>query len=140
MTFPIWMLLGFAMWTITILLFTVGIYRWSRILTSRVEIKNFRADDVQGDEWYLRAMRAHANCVENLPIFAVIVFAVYVSGLSGFTVDILAAIVLISRMFQSLVHVAFVQTNFMASIRFAFFFAQVVCFISLAVLIAQHAV
>ena len=32
MTLPVWMLLGFATWTVLLLLVTVGIYRWSRIL------------------------------------------------------------------------------------------------------------
>ena len=36
MTVPLWMLLGFAAWTVLLLLSTVGVYRWSRILTGRV--------------------------------------------------------------------------------------------------------
>ena len=72
------MLLGFATWTLLLLMATVGVYRWSRILTGRVEVRNFRADQVEGEDWYKRAMRAHANCVENLPVFGAIVFALYV--------------------------------------------------------------
>lgn len=139
MTFPIWMLLGFAVWTVAILLFTVGVYRWSRILSGKVEIKQFRADVIEGKDWYLRAMRAHANCVENLPVFGAIVFALYVSGVSGFAVDVMAAVVLVSRMFQSLIHVAFVQTNAVAFVRFVFFFAQLVCFIGMAGLVVNQA-
>jgi len=52
-----------------------------RILTGRVPIREFRADRVEGDDWYRRAMRAHANCVENLPVFGVIVLALYASGI-----------------------------------------------------------
>jgi hypothetical protein len=33
MTIPVWMLLGFAAWTLLLLSTTVGVYRWSRILT-----------------------------------------------------------------------------------------------------------
>ena len=76
MTIPMWMLLGFAAWTVALLLFTVGIYRWSRILTGRVPIREFRADRIEGDDWYRRAMRAHANCIENLPVFGAIVLAI----------------------------------------------------------------
>ena len=36
MTVPVWMLLGFAAWTVLLLLTTVGVYRWSRILTGVV--------------------------------------------------------------------------------------------------------
>ena len=75
MTVPVWMLVGFAAWTVLLLLTTVGAYRWSRILTGRVAIRNFRADQIEGADWYKRAMRAHANCVENLPVFGAIVFA-----------------------------------------------------------------
>lgn len=129
MTVPIWMLLGFAAWTVLLLMATVGVYRWSRILTRRVEIRNFRADQVGGDDWYKRAMRAHANCVENLPVFGAIVFALYVGNVTGGLVNVLAIAILIARMLQSLVHVCFVQTNTMASIRFAFFAVQIIGFL-----------
>jgi len=123
------MLLGFAAWTVLLLMATVGVYRWSRILTRRVEIRNFRADQVGGDDWYKRAMRAHANCVENLPVFGAIVFGLYVGNVTGGLVNVLAIAILIARMLQSLVHVCFVQTNTMASIRFAFFAVQIIGFL-----------
>ena len=64
------MLLGFAAWTLLLLSATVGVYRWSRILTGRAGAGAFQADNIQGEEWYKRAMRAHANCMENLPCSA----------------------------------------------------------------------
>jgi hypothetical protein len=33
-TVPLWALLGFATWTVLLLLGTVGVYRWSRIHVS----------------------------------------------------------------------------------------------------------
>jgi hypothetical protein len=48
MTVPVGMLVGFAVWTVLLLLATVGVYRWSRILTGRVPIRNFRADQIEG--------------------------------------------------------------------------------------------
>lgn len=129
MTVPVWMLLGFATWTLLLLITTVGVYRWSRILTGRVKIRSFRADQVEGDDWYKRAMRAHANCVENLPVFGAIVFALYVGNVASTLVDFLAIAILIARMLQSLVHVCFVQTNTMASTRFAFFSVQIISFL-----------
>lgn len=128
MTTPVWALLGFAAWTLVLLLATVGVYRWSRILTGRVPIRSFRADQIEGSEWYRRAMRAHANCIENLPIFGAIVFALYVGNVSGDLVNKLVVAVLITRVAQSLVHVCLVQSNAVASIRFAFFFVQIVAF------------
>ena len=129
MTVPVLMLLGFAVWTILLLLATVGVYRWSRILTGRVPIGNFRADQIEGADWYKRAMRAHANCVENLPVFGAIVFALYVGDVTGALVDALAVAVLVARILQSLVHVSLVQTDAVAALRFGFFFVQIVSFL-----------
>lgn len=138
MTVPIWMLLGFAAWTVVLLLFTVGVYRWSQILAGRVQIRNFRADKVEGAEWYKRAMRAHANCIENLPVFAVIVFALYVSGVSGPAVNGLSIAILAARVMQSLTHVCLLQTNFVASVRFAFFFVQIASFLVLIIMVVRY--
>lgn len=128
MTIPVWMLLGFATWTALLLLFTIGIYRWSRIFSGRVAIRDFPADASGGEEWYRRATRAHANCIENLPVFGAIVFALHVGNVTGSLVDGLSVIILVTRIFQSLVHVCFVHTNAVASWRFAFFFAQFIGF------------
>ena len=75
MPIPVWVLLGFAAWTILILFTTEGAYRWNCILTGRAAIAAWRADERQGSERYRRAMRAHMNCVENFPIFTAIVVA-----------------------------------------------------------------
>jgi uncharacterized MAPEG superfamily protein len=128
-TVPVWMLVAFAAWTVLLLLATVGVYRWSRILTGRVAIRNFRADQIEGADWYKRAMRAHANCVENLPVFAAIVFGLHVGNVAGALVNKLAVAVLVARILQSLVHVCFVQTNTATSVRFGFFFVQIVSFL-----------
>jgi len=138
MTMPVWMLLGFAAWTALLLLFTVGIYRWSRIFTGRVAIRNFPADAAGGEDWYRRATRAHANCIENLPVFGAIVFGLYVGNVTGPLVDVLAVTILIARIFQSLVHVCFVHSNAVASWRFSFFFVQFICFFWLMGIIAMQ--
>jgi uncharacterized MAPEG superfamily protein len=131
MTIPIWMLVGFAAWTVLLLLATVGVYRWSRILTGRVPIRNFRADQIEGADWYKRAMRAHANCVENLPVFGAIVFGLHVGNVSGVLVNTLSVAVLVARILQSLVHVCFDQTNAVSSVRFGFFAVQIASFLGL---------
>ena len=136
---PIWMLLGFATWTVLLLLSTIGVYRWSRILTGHTPIKEFRADQVEGADWYRRSMRAHANCIENLPVFGAIVFALYVNQLSGATISYLCIAVLVARVMQSMVHVCLPQTNAVSAVRFTFFFVQIVCFVTLIVMIVRHA-
>jgi len=139
MTTPIWMLLAFAAWTVLLLVSTIGAYRWGLILTGKAPINSFRADQVEGADWYRRSMRAHANCVENLPVFGAIVFALYASQLSGAAISYLSVAVLIARVAQSLVHVCFQQTQTVAAIRFTLFFAQIICFASLIVIIVRHA-
>ena len=129
MMLPVWALVGFAAWTVLLLLATVGVYRWSRILTGRVAIREFRADQIEGADWYKRAMRAHANCVENLPVFGAIVFGLYVGNVGSALVDALAVAVLVARVMQSLVHVCFIQSNPVTAVRFGFFFVQIVSFL-----------
>jgi uncharacterized MAPEG superfamily protein len=139
MTVPMWMLLGFAAWTVLLLLSTIGVYRWSRILTGRVPIRDFRADQVEGEDWYRRSMRAHANCIENLPVFGAIVLALYVSGVGGSTVNYLSISILVARVIQSLIHVCLVQTNTVVAVRFTFFSVQLVSFLALIVMVVRHA-
>lgn len=129
MTIPVWMLLGFAAWTALLLIATVGVYRWSRILTGAARIASFRADQIEGAGWYQRGTRAHANCIENLPVFGAIVLALLVGDVGGTLVDGLSIAILAARIVQSLVHVCFVQTDAVVSVRFGFFSIQLVSFI-----------
>lgn len=134
------MLLGFAAWTVLLLAATVGIYRWSRILSGREPIRVFDGDHREGAEWYRRAMRAHANCVENLPVFGAIVLVLYAGGIRGAAVDYLCIIVLAARIPHTLVHVCLDQTNAVTAVRFGLFFLQLLCFLALVALIVHHAV
>ena len=139
MTVPLWTLLGFALWTIMLLIATVGVYRWSRILTGRAEIRDYREYRIEGKEWYKRALRAHANCVENLPVFGAIVLAVHVSGVQQPLVNSISISVLLARITQSLIHVGFTQTNRVVFLRFAFFFVQIIGFLWLSIIVVRHA-
>lgn len=125
MTIPIWVLLAFAMWTLGTLVATVGVYRWRRILTGSVPIREFRFDNVTGHkDWYRRAMRAHGNCVENLPVYGAIALILAITGIDDRILDCLAIVLLVARMGQTLVHVMFVETNRTVSIRFSCFATQ----------------
>jgi uncharacterized MAPEG superfamily protein len=139
MTIPMWMLLGFATWTVLLLMATVGVYRWIEILRGRSRIGAFRSDQVEGDDWYRRSMRAHANCIENLPVFGAIVLALYAGGVSGPAVDRLSMAVLAARIVQSTIHVSHAQTDVFVSMRFSFFCIQLAAFLALIVLIVLHA-
>jgi uncharacterized MAPEG superfamily protein len=134
-----WMLLGFATWTLLLLIATVGVYRWINILFWKAPIGSFRSDQVEGEDWYRRGTRAHANCVENLPVFGAIVLVISAIGINGPAVNVLSTIVLIARVSQSLVHVCHVQTDAFVAVRFSFFSVQLVCFLALIAMVAFHA-
>ena len=139
MNIPVWMLLGFAAWTILLLTFTVGVYRWFQIFAGRVPISGFRAEQPEGADWYKRSMRAHANCIENLPVFGAIVLALYASGTAGTLVDITSIVVMTARIMQSLVHASLPQTNRVVAVRFSLLLVQLICFFILIALIIRTA-
>ncbi len=139
MSIPIWVLLGFAAWTVITLVVTIGWYRWSRILTGRAAIKEFQADQPQGSDWYRRAIRAHANCLENLPIYTAVVVAIIATGTRSQILDQLAVVMLVARIFQTVVHVAFTPTNIATSVRFIFFTVQLGCMFCMGVIVAVQA-
>jgi uncharacterized MAPEG superfamily protein len=138
MTIPMWMLLGFATWTLLLLMATVGVYRWVNILFSKASIASFRSDQLEGEDWYRRGTRAHANCVENLPVFGAIVLVISAIGLNGPVVDGLSITILIARVLQSSVHVSHVQTNAFVAVRFSFFCVQLACFLVLIAMVCYH--
>jgi uncharacterized MAPEG superfamily protein len=140
MTVPVAAMLAFAVWTLFVLFGSVGVYRWSRILTGRATVNEWHADEAQGSGWYRRAMRAHMNCVENLPVFATIVIAAALSGIDQPLLDILAVVVVSARIMQSLIQIILVQTNMVALVRFAFFFLQATSMVAMAVAITIAAV
>lgn len=139
MSIPVWVLLGFAGWTLILLVGTVGVYRWRRILSGRASISEWRADQAQGNERYRRAMRAHMNCVENLPVYGAVVLAVVATGVSSPLLDWLALTLLGARVIQSLLHIAVEPTELIAGTRFLFYFVQIVCMAWMGIYVALHA-
>lgn len=77
-------LLGFAIWTLLALPGSVGVYRWNHILRGNIRIERFRANDDMGNGFYRRSMWAHANCVENLPVYCAIVLAACILEISAY--------------------------------------------------------
>jgi len=138
-TIPVWMLLGFAAWTILLLTATIGVYRWGLIFAGRAPINGFPADAPEGADWYKRSMRAHANCIENLPVFGAIVLALGASGSGGTLADIASIAVLCARVMQSLVHICLRQTSAVVAVRFSFLLVQLAGFFTLIVLIVRQA-
>lgn len=140
MSLPMWVLLGFAAWTVITLLVSVAPYRWSRILTRRARINDFPADRVEGSDFYRRAMQAHANCVENLPVFGAVVVAGEAVSLNSEIYSALAVIFVAARIGQTLVHLSVPQTEKVVSVRFTFFLSQLICVGWMGILVAVKAV
>src|SRR5689334_16041877 len=139
MTIPQWTLLGFAAWTLALLMATVGVYRWGNILFAKAAIASFRHDAPEGAGWYQRGTRAHANCIENLPVFAVVVYVISIVGVRGVLVDALCISTLLARVIQSCVHIAHEQTNAFVAVRFSFYSVQLVSFLVLLIMAANQA-
>lgn len=69
-------------------------------------------------------MRAHANCIENLPIYGAIVFVAFVVHARGTALDVLALILIAARVGQTFMHVTFEQTNVVVGFRSGFYNTQ----------------
>jgi uncharacterized MAPEG superfamily protein len=139
MSIPLWVLLAFACWTLLVLMVGVGVRRWTLILTGRAQLTDFPADIPHGGKAYRRAVRAHANCVENLPVFGAIVFAGFAAQVASPTMDLLAQALMVARICQTLVHMIFPETNATVFARFSFFLFQVIAMFWMAAEIVRHA-
>lgn len=132
-----WALVGFTAWTLSLVLFTIGVPRIGAILAKRARPTSFDPSVPHGSDRYRRSMRAHANCVENLPVFAALVLLGSVLRIPGATFQIVAFAVLPARMLQSVTHIA-AGTDKAVLLRFVFFTVQLVCFGMLIALLIAH--
>jgi uncharacterized MAPEG superfamily protein len=138
MSIPVWALLSFAAWTVTILMIGVGVYRWSLILAGKAELKSFPGDEPHGAPLYRRFVRAHANCIENLPVLAAIVIAAQATDAHSPTLDILSVAVVVARIVQTSAHLSS-GSNPAIAVRFSFLCVQLVAFIWMGALVVLHA-
>jgi uncharacterized MAPEG superfamily protein len=140
MTTPQWTVVAFAAWTLIVLIFGVGTRRWYLILSREAAIASFPADTPHGSPAYRRAMRAHANCVENLPVYGAIVLVAEIARLVPAHMDTLALVVMACRIMQSTIHVLLPETNSTVTVRFTFFLAQIAVMIWMMVGIVSLAI
>lgn len=115
-------LLGYAGWTI-LLVTCIGLQRGALTLSGQRAPNSFRTDGTDISPFGQRLARAHANCYENLPIFAAIVLAAIATGHSSIT-DPLAPWALTARIAQSTTHVLSTSSP-AVMIRFTFFLVQI---------------
>ena len=134
----IYSLVGFAAWTLTILIFTVGVYRWLHIIFRGAAVGGFSATEPEGSPFYKRAMRAHANALETLPVFGAVVLAAWARGIHTPWLDALSVVVLAARIVHSLIHLSVVQTDRVVSVRFTFLCFQLVALVAMLVIVVLH--
>ncbi|WP_310566525.1 MAPEG family protein [Hydrogenophaga sp.] len=97
-------LLGFIAWTLFLLVLMEAIRSWL-VLTGAVPANGFSPDNAKLSPFMQRLARAHANCVEGLPIFGGLMLLAVVAGRAAVT-DPLAWVLLGARVLQSLIHLA----------------------------------
>ncbi len=103
-------LIGYAAWTL-LLLVTIVLLRTVPVLKKERAANSFAPWGEDVSPFSARLCRAHANCYENLPIFAALVLLALVTGNNAIT-DPLARWVLVARVAQSVVHM--ISTSEMA--------------------------
>lgn len=123
-------LLLFALWTLVMMFISQG-YRLSQIMTFKKPVNAFPRNASNNDPaLFVRARDAHANCLENLPIFAAIVLAAAAMGQSP-VADAAGYYVLLARVAQSVAHMIGTSV-LLVWVRATFFFVQVILFFSMA--------
>lgn len=115
-------LTGFIAWTLALLLLMQTI-RSKLVLTREVPANGFSPDNANLSPFMQRLARAHANCLEGLPIFGGLMLVALVTGRAAIT-DPLAPLLLGARIVQSLIHLASLS-NAAVTLRFAAFTVQV---------------
>lgn len=114
-------LAGFIAWTL-FLLVLMEVIRCKLVVTKAVPANGFRPDNANLCPFMQRLARAHANCVEGLPIFGGLMMVALVAGRSSIT-DPLAYVFLSARILQSVIHLTSLSAP-AVTLRFAAFAVQ----------------
>jgi uncharacterized MAPEG superfamily protein len=112
---------GFAAWSLFLLVMMETI-RVKLVLTRAVPANGFVPDNANLSPFMQRLARAHANCVEGLPIFGGVMLVAVLSHRSAVT-DPLAYVFLAARILQSLIHLISIS-NAAVTLRFSAFAVQ----------------
>lgn len=114
-------LLGLAAWFLFLAIFIV-MFRGVTMAAQGKAVNDFSPDGSDVSPFSNRLCRAHANCVENVPLMAMVLLYAIASGNTGVT-DSLAMFLVYARVGQSTVHL--ISTSVPAvMIRATFFGVQ----------------
>ncbi len=128
-------LLGFVAWTLSLLVLMELIRTWL-VVSGAVPANGFDPQNSRLSPFMQRLARAHANCIEGLPIFGGLLVVAILAGKSALT-DPLAYVFLGARIAQSLVHLA--STSVVAvTTRFALFAVQMAIGVYWVILLHGH--
>ena len=114
-------LTGFITWAL-LLLVLMEIIRSKLVLRGKVPANGFTPDNAGLSPFMQRLARAHANCVESLPVFGGLLVVAIATDQTRIT-DPLSYVFLASRVFQSLVHLASTSPT-AVTVRFTAFAVQ----------------
>ncbi len=114
-------LTAFITWALLILVL-MEVIRSQLVLSGKVVANGFTPDNAGLSPFMQRLARAHANCVESLPVFGGLLLVAIVTGHTAIT-DPLAYVFLGCRFIQSLVHLASTSAT-AVKVRFTFFAVQ----------------
>lgn len=114
-------LTGFVAWTL-LLLVPMESLRSRLVVLKAVPSNGFQPDNGNLSPFMQRLARAHANCLEGLPVFGGLLVIAALAGQTAIT-DPLALVLLGARVVQSLIHLA--SLSVMAvNLRFSAFAVQ----------------
>jgi uncharacterized MAPEG superfamily protein len=115
-------LVGFITWTL-FLLVLMEVIRVRLVVTDKVGPCDFRPDNANLSPFMQRLARAHANCIESLPVFGGLLLVALVTNQAALT-DPLALVLLGARLVQSTAHLTSLSARAI-NLRFAAFAVQV---------------
>ena len=95
-------LLGLVGWTLLLLILMEAL-RTRYVVTKAIAANEFKPDNSNLSPFMQRLARAHANCIETLPIFGILLITALLTDRAGVT-NPLAPWLLAARVVQSSVH------------------------------------
>lgn len=115
-------LTGFIAWTLFLLVLMESI-RSKLVLSKAVPANGFNPENSNLSPFMQRLARAHANCLEGLPIFGGLLVVAVISGNTS-TTDPLAFVFLGARILQTLIHLSSIS-SVAVTFRFLMFSIQI---------------
>lgn len=132
---PIASLMLFAVWGL-LLVISIGTWRLAMAVSGKTPKGGFTAGTPHGSAAYWRLNRAHLNVVENLPFFGAIVLGGMVANVQDPNFQMLASIVLLARIAQTIIHVTS-GAPVAILLRFSAYLVQVFSMLGMAAMVLQ---